>query len=149
MKLKPILKYVLPIVIVILLFSVWYFKRRAAVVTDTRLMLGTFVEITAMGESRDDLKEAIESAYSRISEIEAVADRYTADSEISRLNRRAKEGEPMEVPVSKKMVEMLDLAMMVSERSGGAFDITVAPVVDLWDFSSGGKGNEGIFPHDK
>jgi len=146
LKPKPVLIYILPIVIVILLFSIWYFKRRAATVTDSRLMLGTFVEITAMGESRDELERAVESAFLRISEIEAVADRYTKNSEISKLNLMAKRGGVGEIPVSDDIIEMLDLAGEVSERSNGAFDVTIAPVVDLWDFSPDGRGVGGRVP---
>ncbi|MBN1574460.1 MAG: FAD:protein FMN transferase [Deltaproteobacteria bacterium] len=143
MKLKSILKYILPFIVVAVLFSVWYFKRRTVTVTDTRLMLGTVVEITVMGEAgerRDILYEAVESAFLKIAEIETIADRHTAKSEISKLNRMAKEGELGPIPVSDEIIEMLDLSRIVSERSDGAFDITVAPIIDLWDFSSDGKG---------
>ena len=44
-------------------------------------------------------------------------------------------GKPVEV--SKETLEILDAAMQVSQLSGGAFDVTIAPVSTLWDFTSG------------
>lgn len=140
MKPISILKYVTPFLVVAILFSIWHFKRKIVTVSETRLMLGTFVEITVIGGRGDDLAGAVEAAFLRIAEIEAIADRYTGSSEISELNRNAAVGRLVDVPVSDDILEMLTVAKMVSEISNRAFDITVAPVVDLWDFTGDGGG---------
>jgi thiamine biosynthesis lipoprotein len=42
-------------------------------------------------------------------------------------------------PVSAELLEVLAMAREVSERSGGAFDVTVAPLVDAWGFGPEGR----------
>ena len=56
---------------------------------------------------------------------------YAADSELSRFNRH-----PVNTPfkASKSMIEVLLLAAEISQLSGGAFDITIGPLVNLWGF---------------
>ncbi len=56
---------------------------------------------------------------------------YIEDSEISRLNRAA---ENVPFGVSPELYDVLQMARQVSEETGGAFDVTVAPAVDAWGF---------------
>ncbi|MGE3847954.1 MAG: FAD:protein FMN transferase [Gammaproteobacteria bacterium] len=56
---------------------------------------------------------------------------YRPDSELSRFN--ASESTAWQ-PVSAELLEVLAAARRVSEASGGAFDVTVGPLVDLWGF---------------
>lgn len=56
---------------------------------------------------------------------------YIEDSELSRLNHA-----PVDtwVEVSQPLLEVLLISRDVSEASGGAFDITAGPLVNLWGF---------------
>jgi len=56
---------------------------------------------------------------------------YASNSELSRFNRHG-----VNVPfiASDEMIEVLLLAQEVSALSGGAFDVTVGPLVNLWGF---------------
>lgn len=56
---------------------------------------------------------------------------FAPDSELSRLNRA-----PINtvLPLSEEMTEVLALAQRVSERTDGAFDVTVGPLVNRWGF---------------
>jgi thiamine biosynthesis lipoprotein len=56
---------------------------------------------------------------------------YLDGSELARFNRQ-----PAGVPlaVSRETLEVFALARAVSEATGGAFDVTVAPAVDAWGF---------------
>jgi thiamine biosynthesis lipoprotein len=56
---------------------------------------------------------------------------WNPSSEISRLNAHAST-EPF--PVSKETLSALELARRASELSGGAFDVTVFPLVQAWGF---------------
>ena len=58
---------------------------------------------------------------------------YDVHSELSAFNR-AGVGEA--VPVSSALVEVVAVAQAISERTGGAFDATVAPLVGLWGFGA-------------
>lgn len=56
---------------------------------------------------------------------------YADTSELSRLNRH-----PLNTPfeASSHLIEVLSLAIEISELTGGAFDVTIGPLVNLWGF---------------
>ena len=61
---------------------------------------------------------------------------YRPDSELSRFNDHAST-EPF--PVSPATLEVFRIAAEVSERSGGALDVTAGPLVALWGFGAGAR----------
>jgi len=56
---------------------------------------------------------------------------YIDDSELSRLNHY-RDSKPF--PLSNPLYTVLDEALRISQLSGGAFDVTVGPLVNLWGF---------------
>lgn len=56
---------------------------------------------------------------------------YASNSELSRFNRHG-----INIPfiASAQMIEVLLMAQEISALSGGAFDVTVGPLVNLWGF---------------
>jgi thiamine biosynthesis lipoprotein len=65
---------------------------------------------------------------------------WNPDSEISALNRH---GAGSWIPLSPTLLDVLAAARDVSERTGGAFDVTVGPLVELWGFGAGpGSGDQ-------
>lgn len=56
---------------------------------------------------------------------------YADTSELSRLNRH-----PINTPfvASSHLIEVLSLAIEISELTDGAFDVTIGPLVNLWGF---------------
>ena len=73
-------------------------------------------------------KAGADAAFARIAELNAVMSDYDSDSELSRLSRTT----GVAVPVSKALWKVLAHAQAVAERSDGAFDITVGPLVNVW-----------------
>ena len=73
---------------------------------------------------------AARAALDRFGELNGVMSDYDAQSELRRLGRESVEGKP--VRVSDDLWQVLSRARAMSERSGGAFDVTVGPVVRLW-----------------
>ena len=67
----------------------------------------------------------------RLDEVEAKMSTYVADSELSRFNRTAS-SDPF--PISTETLTVLQHAHEISELTGGAFDVTVAPLVNAWGF---------------
>jgi thiamine biosynthesis lipoprotein len=68
---------------------------------------------------------------------------YSADSEITRFNQSTTTDW---FPVSKNFVQVVATAQEISKTTQGAFDITVAPLVDIWGF---GKDNKTKLPEKK
>ena len=95
----------------------------------TRDMMGTFVTITLLASSEEEAQDACTAAFAKIQRVDSLMSTYRADSEISEANRRAGT-EP--VPLSDETMEVLALSAKYSELSGGAFDITIVPLMKLW-----------------
>jgi len=94
--------------------------------------MGTTWHVTYTAEAgADALKTAIEAALESVNESMST---YRADSEISRVNA-SDPGKP--VILSDAFAEVLVAALDVGARSEGAYDVTVAPLVDLWGFGAG------------
>ena len=74
-------------------------------------------------------RRASRAAYDRIAALNKILSDYDPESELSRLGKSA--GGPP-VPVSADLFEVLRRSKEIYERSGGAFDVTIAPVGRLW-----------------
>lgn len=81
----------------------------------------------------DGLRAAVQE---RLDGIEERMSHYRSDSELSRFNR-ARTTEPW--PMSRETLGVVAEALAVSRASGGAFDVTVGPLVDAWGFGAGGR----------
>lgn len=91
--------------------------------------LDTAITITLYDQADISL---LEDCFERIRTYESLFSRTKADSDIGRLN--AAGGET--VTVSADTASLLRLGLHFSKLTGGAFDVTIAPVSDLWDFSA-------------
>lgn len=74
--------------------------------------------------------QAAEAAFARIAELDGILSDYDPDSELMRLCRDSGPGKP--VQVSEELAYVLSRALTLAERTDGAFDVTVGPVVRLW-----------------
>jgi thiamine biosynthesis lipoprotein len=97
----------------------------------TQFIMGTLVEITVSHSDPHVIQTATTQAFDEMKRLEQLMSTYLPDSEISRINRAAGK-EP--VPVSAEVEEVIREGIFWSRQSGGAFDITVEPLVQLWDF---------------
>jgi FAD:protein FMN transferase len=93
----------------------------------TRLLMDTYVTIQALG-SATVADSAIEAGFLRLEEINRKFNHLDSTSPLYAFNKR---NEPLTDP---ELVEMVRAAVAVSEASGGAFDITAEPLVELWGF---------------
>ena len=106
--------------------------------------MGTTVGITAHGEDRAHLMTATTRAFSELTSMDRLLSVYHETSEISVLNRAAGR-EP--IRVSDATGEILQTATEFSALTGGAFDITVEPLMNLWGFRT--EGSVRSWPTDK
>ena len=91
--------------------------------------LDTVITLTAYTEDSQVLIDALEEC----GRYEQMLSRTAEGSDVWRINHA--EGEPTEV--SDDTIAILQCAKTISDLSGGAFDVTIAPVSILWDFTSG------------
>lgn len=70
------------------------------------------------------------AAFDRIRQLNGILSDYDLNSELRRLCDTAGEGK--NVPVSDDLWKVLSYAQILSEKSNGAFDVTVGPIVRLW-----------------
>lgn len=92
--------------------------------------MNTVIEQKWYGESADTVYTGMET---KIREIESVLSLHLSQSEIASINENAGV-QPVEV--SQRTFDLLQRAKELSEQSDGAFDITIAPVVELWGITS-------------
>ncbi len=67
-----------------------------------------------------------------LEKVDASMSTWRADSELSQLNQAEDQSDWM--PLSDPLYEVLQRAEAISELTGGAFDVTIGPVVNLWGF---------------
>ena len=97
-------------------------------------VFGTFYSITY--QSDEDLQKEIENELKKVDETLSM---FNEQSVISKVNRNEK------TELNDMFVQVIQLAMQVSEETDGAFDITVAPLVNAWGF--GFKSGVHPTPH--
>lgn len=102
-------------------------NRRPHVVQDTRVMMGTIVNLTVVGEDPASARNAVEACFSKMQYLESVLSRHDSHSQLSRLNQQNQIASP-----DPALVEIIQQAKRISEQSDGSFDITVKPLLDLY-----------------
>jgi len=89
--------------------------------------------------------QAAQAALDSLDLVDALEDElsyFRPTSQLSRLNLVAAEG-PVEV--EPRLFELLELALRIHEETGGAFDVTSAPLTEAWGFAR----RQGAVPPDE
>jgi FAD:protein FMN transferase len=102
-----------------------------------KYVMGTIFEIAAYDQSSEHASGAIEKAFQEIVRLDDLLSNYKPDSALSNLNRFA-HFHAEEVP--SDLYRAIDQAVQFSRLSDGKFDITIAPLVDLWKAALLGEG---------
>src|SRR5687768_746609 len=98
---------------------------------------GTTVSVAAWHADEQLASEAVDAAFGELELVEELMSIYRSDSQLSRLNCRGVLDDP-----HPYFVEVLQASQEMSQRSNGAFDITVQP---LWNIFSQAN-NAGELP---
>lgn len=97
--------------------------------------MGTLVSITLFVPKDQSSKQAVDAAFSEISRIDSLLSHYKEDSEVSRLNREKHIKDP-----SNDLRINIERSVYYGKLSSGAFDITVQPILDLYEESFKKRG---------
>lgn len=109
-----------------LCFLICSCKGESKVLTSTQVMMNTVITITIYDSNEEVLNGAIELC----KQYEKMFDRNNIESDVYKINMTSGE-----VEVNSQTIEIIKKAIIVSQKSEGAFDITVAPLVDLWNIA--------------
>src|SRR3989339_164818 len=111
-------------------------------IKQTRMIMGTFAEVSIYSNDEKTAGKAIEEALNEMERMDRIMSNYKNDSELSKVNKKAAKSP---VPCNEELLDVIEQSQYYSELSGGAFDITVSPIVALWGFFS----EKGHVPPDK
>lgn len=114
---------------------------RVKTMQKTESIMGTEVTITVVAKSEAESSAAIDAGMAEIRRFDGMMSLYRDDSEITKVNLAAGK---RPVRVSPEMIEVVEAANRVSELTNGAFDVTIGPLVVLWQM----RLKEGRVPTD-
>jgi len=101
----------------------------------TEEMMGTFVTITIIDRNTRNAKTAIKEAFDEIKRIENIMSNFNESSEVYQLNEKGYLDD-----VSNELLFVLKKSLYYSNVSKGTFDVTVQPLLDLYQESYSKKG---------
>jgi len=99
-------------------------------VSRTRYLMGCLINITLSADFKTQAETVLEKAFQEIKRCETKLSRFLSDSEISRINQQAGT-HPVEV--DDELFSLLNFSVQLSAVTEGAFDISVGPLVALWE----------------
>lgn len=117
------LKWQLPFLLFLIVGTALILRKQAPYQTDTGIVFGTMYQITY--QSKENLKSEIEA---ELQKVDASLSPFNKESVITRINNN------VSVQTDSLFDDVFELAKYVSTQTGGAFDITVAPLVNAWGF---------------
>ncbi|MBV1857098.1 MAG: FAD:protein FMN transferase [Nannocystaceae bacterium] len=107
-------------------------------------VMGTTYRVKVVAQTRAQQSDASEAALAQtvaqaLDNVDLAMSTYKPDSELSRFNDGPAD---QDVSISSALADVLTVAFDVHERSSGAFDVTVGPLVERWGFGAKGELTE-------
>lgn len=96
--------------------------------------MGTWATLTLVTDDSSSVADLAYKALEKFHRADSLMSNWTETSEVARINRLTA---GREATVHPEVARVLGVALEVYEQSGGAFDITVEPLVRLWGFLEG------------
>jgi len=96
----------------------------------TEPQMGVPFRIVLYAPDKPTADQAARAAFGRITQLNDILSDYDTDSELSRLSQTAGSGRA--VQASADLWFVLKRSQELAQRTDGAFDVTVGPVVSLW-----------------
>lgn len=97
----------------------------------THPAMGTEYSLYLYAPSREEAAAIAEPVFAEVDRVDALLSNYRPDSELSRINREAFDHE---VTTDPETYRFLATCLAWSERSRGAFDISVGKLMKVWKF---------------
>jgi len=103
-------------------------KKMVHLLKDVKIALGTFVTIIIAHPEVDAGNAAMRLAFTEINRIQNLMSVYSSESEVSLLNKNG-----FCAGLSDDTRQVIQKSNYYSKLSGGVFDITILPVLELWE----------------
>lgn len=97
----------------------------------TELIMDTVCTVRIGGDNAQEIAKAV---FERIRGISEKTDYFSETSEVSKINQA---GANVPIEISEDVFNIIKASLEISKLSEGAFDITLAPIKDLWNISGG------------
>ncbi|WP_407355576.1 FAD:protein FMN transferase [Methanolobus sp. WCC5] len=112
-----------------------YDNKEQETYSQTRSLMDTTVTVSVVSSDQNHAQETIERAFERMDFVDRTMNNYDNNSEINLLNN-----EGSIYGADRELVYVVQRSGYYSRVSGGAFDISIQPVLDLWasKYSPGG-----------
>lgn len=117
------IRWQLPFLVLLIVGTVLILKKQAPFQTDQGLVFGTMYKITY--QSDENLKNEIEAELEKVNQSLSP---FSKESVITHINQNT------DLTADSLFTYVFQLAKQISEETHGAFDITVAPLVNAWGF---------------
>src|SRR2546423_11201497 len=93
--------------------------------------MGTTFTIYLYATNETQASAAFEAAFEEVERLEETLSNYRDSSELSRINRLAAREA---VTTDPEVFGLLETSLEYSKKTGGAFDITIGPLMKAWGF---------------
>lgn len=123
MNKKKKLIWQIPFLIILIVGTVIILKKQPPFRTNEGMVFGTIYKITY--QYQDDLHNEIKNA---LKEVDNALSPYNPHSIITKINHNE------DTTINEHFSHVFQLAQEISKKTEGAFDITVAPLVNAWGF---------------
>lgn len=105
-------------------------KDEFVTVSETRLLMGTIINLAVVAESKAAGEAAVALTFAELERQVGIFTHREPESPVAILNSTGKLANP-----PQELVEVLSQAVEISGMTGGAFDVTIKPLVDLYQQS--------------
>jgi len=96
--------------------------------------MGTIVTVTVVGENARHCHHAIDAVFTEMRTIDRLMTVFDERSQVSSINSTAGKSS---VVVDQRLIEVLDAYLHYNVLTGGRFDVTLGPLMELWGFRNG------------
>jgi thiamine biosynthesis lipoprotein ApbE len=117
------------VTLLVLLVPTFPVAQPLALVHQQRYAMGTMFDIAVYHSSRKDAERTVAKAMDEIIRLDRVLSHFRADSDLSTLVRGARTDV---VTAEPSLYAVIEMSLAFSRRSGGSFDVTIAPLVRTW-----------------
>jgi thiamine biosynthesis lipoprotein len=125
----------------ILLLASWGCHSKIQTIQESRVVMDTLVSInvyTSKPAEGESIRRVMAAAFAEMARIDSLMSTYREDSELAMIKKNAPS--LAGAMISNDMDSVLRVSQWAAQISNGAFDVTVAPILQLWGFGTDSLG---------